>query len=393
MNTGSEIVKPKFALQIIKPFSTFSEGVPAPIPYCINGLLTEGGFSVLGAKPKSGKSSFSRSEAVAVSKGEPFLERETVRGGTLLVTMEDPRNHVDNCLQALGWNPETDAEIHIVEQLSPSIDESIEAIGDTLTLLPNVRLVIVDTLAKLLRSNDLNDYSKTLPMIEKVHDLARNFPHVHIQGLVHCKKVRADDPFDSLLGSTALRREPDSNIVIYKDRGKHVIVTETRVGRSIDHTILEAELTDIAGADVVKSFSLGEGYDAWSENKAEKREKREAINYQDRIIEALMGSVNLTAPQEAVLDMVKDKRVNLVDAIRQLEANGVVLPSGIRHSPTNPLKLTLKPEALGMHDMSNERLQPRITTGGNEARTEILPGSEVNTDEGKKVYDRCNYAA
>jgi hypothetical protein len=139
--------------------------------------------------------------------------------------------------------------------------------------MPEVGLVIVDTLAKLLRVNDLNDYTATLVAVEKLHDLARKFPHVHIKGLVHCKKVRADDPFDSLLGSTALRGEPDSNIVIYKESGKHVIVTETRIGRSIAPTILEAELTEIAGARVIKSFSLGEGYDAWSESKTEKREK------------------------------------------------------------------------------------------------------------------------
>jgi hypothetical protein len=233
-------------------------------------------------------------------------------------------------------------------------------------------LVIVDTLAKLLRVNDLNDYAVTLEAVEKLHLLARKFSHVHIQGLAHCKKVRAEDPFDSLLGSTALRGEPDSNIVIYRERGKHIIVTETRMGRSIPPTILEAELTDIAGADVVKYFSLGEPYDAWSESKTEKREKRETINHQDRIIEALMASEGFTAPQEVVLGMVKGKRVNLLDAIRQLTDAGVVGMSGTRHSPTDPLKLTLKLDALQIHDMSNGRLQPRITTGAYEMRHEAL---------------------
>jgi hypothetical protein len=374
-STSSE--KPKFQLQLIPPYSTFSEGGPTQIPYCIDGLLPQGGFSILGAKPKSGKSSMSRCEAVAVAKGEPFLGRNTVRGETILISMEDPRSHVDNCLRALEWNVETDAAIHIVERLSPSISESIEAIGDTLTALPDVRLVIVDTLAKLLRVNDLNDYGETLMAVEKLHDLARKFPQVHIQGLVHCKKVRADDPFDSLLGSTALRGEPDSNIVIYKDRGKHVIVTETRIGRSIPPTFLEAELTEIAGADVVRSFSLGERDDASSEGKAEKRDKREAISHQDRIIEALQGCENLTASQETVLGMVTGKRDRLLEAIRQLRENRVVEMSGTPHSPTNPLKLTLKPEALRMHDMSNDRFEPRlIPTGGHQTRPAVSQGEE-----------------
>jgi hypothetical protein len=70
--------------------------------------------------------------------------------------------------------------------------------------MPDVRLVIVDTLAKLLRVGDMNDYMKVMNEVEKIHNLARTFPRLHVQGLVHCKKVQTDDPFDSLLGSTAL---------------------------------------------------------------------------------------------------------------------------------------------------------------------------------------------
>jgi AAA domain len=380
--------KPKFQLNIIKPYSTFSDDGPTRIPYCIDGLLPEGGFSILGAKPKSGKSSMSRCEAVAVAKGIPFLGRDTVRGETLLISLEDPCSHVDNCLCALGWNPETDAAIHIVDRLAPSINESIEAIGDELAKRPDVRLVIVDTFAKLLRVTDQNDYSKVLPAIEKVHDLARKFKHVHIQGLVHCKKVGADDPFDSLLGSTALRGEPDSNIVIYKESGKHVIVTETRIGKSIPPTILEAELTEIAGADVVKSFTLGAPFDSWSENKAEKREKREAVSYQDRIIDALTRCDNLSAPQQEVLDMVKGRKANLIEAIHQLQEHRVVEISGTPHSNTDPLKLTLKPEALPMHDMGNGRFEPRaIPTGGDQVRPEMMQGLDANKPDKAMVID------
>jgi hypothetical protein len=379
MSIENQTEKTKFQLKLIQPYSTFTADGPKKIPYCINGLLTKGGFSVLAAKPKSGKSSLSRFEAVAVSKGLPFLGRDTSRGEVLLITMEDPRTHVDNCLHALGWNPDEDAAIHIVEQLAPSINESIEAIGETLTRYSDVRLVIVDTLAKLLRVNDLNDYSLTLSAVEKLHDLARRFPRVHIQGLVHCKKLQTDDPFDSLLGSTALRGEPDSNIVIYKERGKHVLVAETRVGRSIAPTILEAELVESAGADVVKSFSLGEPYDAWTEAKAEKRDKREAMSYEDRIIEALQKCENFTARQETVLNMVSGKRGRLVEGVRKLKESGVVLVSGKPHSPADPLKLTLKPEALPMYDMSNGRFEPRaIVTGGYNVMPVMMQGQDSN---------------
>jgi RecA-family ATPase len=95
----------KFELQFIPPFSTFHEGTPAHTPFVIDGLLTQGGFSILAAKPKVGKSSLSRHEAVAISQGATFLGRETAQGEAILISLEDQRGHTDNCLQALGYDP------------------------------------------------------------------------------------------------------------------------------------------------------------------------------------------------------------------------------------------------------------------------------------------------
>src|SRR5579884_706967 len=173
----------KFELKLIAPFSTFESGKPTAIPYVIDGLLPEGGFSVLAAKPKQGKSSLSRYEAVCVAKGAPFLGRETGRGDVILVSLEDPRNHVDNCLQGLGYDPSVDAAIHIVERVSPNIAETIQALDDLLIKMPTIRLIIVDTLAKLIRVSDLSEYMETLEAVEQLRNLARKFGHVHIQGV------------------------------------------------------------------------------------------------------------------------------------------------------------------------------------------------------------------
>src|ERR1700686_2856917 len=106
----------KLQLTLIDPFTTFVDGEPKPIPYVIAGLLTQGGFSILAAKPKHGKSSMSRVQAVAVSKGLPFLDRKTEQGEVLLISLEDQLNVVDNSLKIMGWNPSEDANIQIVEK-------------------------------------------------------------------------------------------------------------------------------------------------------------------------------------------------------------------------------------------------------------------------------------
>src|ERR1700684_4033998 len=110
-----------FKLAIVKPFSTFDgNGKPQPIPFIVDGLLPNGSLSLLAAKPKQGKSNLSRHLAVCVSKGEPFLGRKVSKGEVLVVSLEDPVNHVDNHLKVLEWNAETDSQITIATALAPT---------------------------------------------------------------------------------------------------------------------------------------------------------------------------------------------------------------------------------------------------------------------------------
>lgn len=343
----------KFHLTFIPPYSTLQNGEPIRIPFIVDGLLTEGGFSALGAKPKHGKSSLSRYLAVCVAKGIPFLGRETVQGDVILITLEDPLNHVDNCLKVLEYDETTDSKIHLVTTLAPNIVESIAELEEKLRHMPNVRLVIIDTLAKFIRVSDLNEYMPTLEAVEQLHRLARKFPHLHILGLAHCKKLKTDDPFDSLLGSTALRGEPDTNIALFQESGERGIVSETRMGRSIPRTILRAEIIESAGCDVVKDFSLGSSFDEWENRKKEKAEKKGKLTYKDRIIQHLLTCKDYTATQQSVMESVTGRDERLLEAIEELKCADVLTVSGVKQSPINPLTLTLNPDKLSMYRFTN----------------------------------------
>lgn len=343
-----------FKLECVDPYTTFTDGEPAPIPYVIDGLLTQGGFSILAGKPKSGKSSMSRYQAVCIAKGMPFLGRDTTQGEVLMISLEDPLRHTDNCLHALGYNPQTDAPIRIVSRLSPNISESLEAIGEELAKSPNLRLVIVDTLAKLLRVGDLNEYMPVLKAVEQLRNLAREFPHLHIQGLAHCKKIRTDDPFDSLLGSTALRGEPDTNVALYSEDGQRVIATETRIGRNIDATILRAELVESAGADVVKNFSLDQSLTDWKSTVGEKSERGEKRTHEHRILAFLQGQDAQSAKQAHLLSEVDGNRALLIGAIDRLKLAGVLTTTGVKQSPTNPIVLHVNEDSLRIHEFTQK---------------------------------------
>jgi hypothetical protein len=267
----------------------------------------------------------------------------------ILISLEDPVFHVDNCLEALGYDPETDARIHIVDKLSSRSSESFTALGDLLEAMPDVRLVIVDTLAKLIRVDDLNDYIPVMKGVEQVRGLARRFPTLHIQALLHCKKVRTDDVFDSLLGSTALRGEPDTNLALFEQDHKRIIQTETRIGKSLPATIIEAELIDIGGADVVKGYCMRGPLEEYQSSRAESREVKREINYEQQVIEHLRRCTNTTAPQVEVLANVTGRTENIHAAIGRLASVGVITVTGKKHSPVDPLKLTLNPEAPSLH--------------------------------------------
>jgi AAA domain len=343
--------QPNFQLEFIQPYSTFSaDGTAPPTPFVVDGLLTQGGLSVLGAKPKVGKSSLSRYLAVSVAKGVPFLGRDTTQGDVILCSLEDPRAHVDNCLAALDYRA-TDSSIQIVERVAPDKETSVVAIRDALTANPNVRLVIIDHLAKFLNLPDLSDYMPTLRGIGLLHELARAFPHVHILCLAHSKKVRCEDPFDGILGSTALRGEPDTNIVLMNEGGERVIVTETRAGRPIHATILKTEMVTSAGCDVVKDFALGEPFDQSKKERMEKLVQNQTALYGNRIIDFLAECDGQTATQKEIVVAVVGKTERIVDAIKHLESQEILSTSGTPKS----VHLEMTGPALNLHRLARRQ--------------------------------------
>ena len=341
----------EYKLSFRPPFSTFTED-RAAISYVVDGLLKQGAFSVWGAKPKNGKSSISRHLAVSVSKGTQWLGRSTRKGEVILVSLEDPDDHVDDCLRVLNYDPATDSPIHIVENLPPKISERFEGLREMLTERPDVRLIVVDTLSKFLRVSDLNDYSEVQTAIQQLRDLARQFPQVHIMAITHCKKVQTDNPFDSILGSTAIRGETDTTVALYQEGGQRLIAAEVRRGRKIDPTILHAEIihSSIDGAEVVRDFSLGEPFDAWKSNKDEKSRAKRKAGFVEKVIEFLRSQEGHSASQESILENVEGRDVSILAAIKLLKENGIIAQGGIKRSPKDPLRFTLNPDPQGVNE-------------------------------------------
>jgi RecA-family ATPase len=74
-----------------------------------------GTFSLAVAKPKVGKSTFARNLALAVSKGIPFLGRETKQGSVIYLALEERVEDITADFRAMGAS-ETQGEVdHAVQ--------------------------------------------------------------------------------------------------------------------------------------------------------------------------------------------------------------------------------------------------------------------------------------
>lgn len=341
VTTTTKPKPPSFDDLVRLPYSSQHDGGNKKIDYLVDGLLKSGSLSLLAAKPKQGKSNLSRYIAVRVSKGAECLGHLTSRAEVLIVNLEDAPDHTDDCLTQLGWVAETDSRILFMDATpSSKVSDNIEAIEEGLAQNPGIRLVVVDTLAKFLRVGDLNDYSTVLDAVRELRNLAVRHPHVHILALVHCKKVGTEDPFDSILGSSALRGEADTNIMLYQVAGQRLLTTESRRGRPIEPTLIIATLRESQsdGAMIISDFALGKPFSDWKSETSEKCDKKLSIEAQ---IITLLKQAGGSATRKSITDQVKGRHQTVSDTISKMVAEGVLTLSGVLHSKSDPPVLSL----------------------------------------------------
>jgi hypothetical protein len=363
-----------FTLEVHEPFSTFTEGAPTPIPFVVDGLFPKAALSVIGAKAKHGKSSLSRCEAVAITKGLPLLDRPTEQGEVLLCSLEDPRQQVDNHLALLGYSKNQDARIHVVSKLARDVTQSVDAIADHLAKNTYINLVVLDTLHKAIRAKDSKDYDEMLVLLEQLHLLARE-NKAHIQALAHCKKIQHDDPFDNFLGSVELRGEPDTNVVIYDHKGRRLIKSETRMGIPWDEPhVLCAETETVGKTKMVKQFYLGETTTVIAEQQATAQEKNTRTAIANGIVAMLKEHGMM--PMGECIEAVPGNRSLKFEIRDELIADGVLALEGVAHSKTSPSRLRLlKPDWTGGLVIAN----PTPVVESRQQSTQAEPLSEYIT--------------
>jgi hypothetical protein len=75
-------------------------------PWLVEGLLPQGGLSILAGKPKAGKSTLARCVTLAVARGNPVLGRVTNAGPVVYLGLEDKRGEIREHFRTMGAGSE-----------------------------------------------------------------------------------------------------------------------------------------------------------------------------------------------------------------------------------------------------------------------------------------------
>lgn len=219
-------------------FTTIGELIEEPeeqIPYIVEGLLPRGGLSILGAKPKVGKSTLARYLAFCVARGTPFLGLVCEQGSVIYLALEEKRSELQRIFKGMG--AEKDDPIHIHVGMAPY--EALSALIPEIERIEPI-LIIVDTLFKFARVQDGNDYAKMSAALEPIIEMART-SGANILCTHHMGKADREGG-DGLIGSTAIFGAPDTMLTMRKSGDKRVLSSIQRYGTDMPETVIALDL-------------------------------------------------------------------------------------------------------------------------------------------------------
>ncbi len=267
--------------------------------WVVEDLLPSAGLSIFVAKPKVGKSTLARQLALSVARGDDFIGYKTTKGLVVYLAFEERRLDVKNHFTKMGAT-EADTGIKIFAGMAPT--DAVVAVRE-MAEQERPTLIVVDTLARLVRIKDLNDYSQTTSGLEPILALAREVGS-HVCLLHHAKKGK-DKGIDTILGSTGLAGTVDNIIQIDQTEKYRTIATIQRVGVALPETVLD--------------FDVEHGWSSLSGSK----EEHDIGQIKNEILTYLFGQTD-ALEEKYIHEEIEGKRPHKQKALRQLFSEGKV---------------------------------------------------------------------
>lgn len=202
--------------------------------WLVNNLLHAAGTSLWAGKPKVGKTTLVRQLALSVAQGKEFLGREATKGTVFYLALEEDRDEIKEHLADMGC-PEGEPNLlfHVGAIKGNNPIEALTAFVEDV----QPSLVILDTLAKFTRLEDLNNYAMVIKCLGPITELARK-NDCHILFVHHMNKGQFAG-HDKILGSVGITGEVDTIVTMTTDERDRYIETVQRYGRPLPKHMLE----------------------------------------------------------------------------------------------------------------------------------------------------------
>jgi hypothetical protein len=185
------------------------------------------GLTLLGGRPKIGKSWQALDIAVGVSEGDKCLGQQCEQGDVLALMLEDSDRRLQRRLtQMLGAQlREWPARLTYATSWPRLNEGGVDWMRDWISRSPKPRLIVVDILERvrqLVPSKDKDKrsaYSADYEALITLHELATE-AMISILVLHHQRKLGADDLIDTLSGTLGLGGAVDSVLILGKEHRK-----------------------------------------------------------------------------------------------------------------------------------------------------------------------------
>lgn len=230
----SDSVAAGFKLELTSIADLLAEG-DTQIDWLVEDRIASGSVVLLAGKPKAGKSTLARALAYAIASGTAWLAWRTRRGPVWYLALEDQRTEVRRHFRALGAIGTEPLRVFFGEA-GPNLIPELRARA----LEETPAAIIVDTLQRLLRVKDVNDYAgvteATTPLITLARDTGAAVVLIH-----HAKKF--GEGIDAILGSTALSASVDNVFLLSRADRYRTLSSVQRIGRDLEPLVVSMDAT------------------------------------------------------------------------------------------------------------------------------------------------------
>lgn len=205
------------------------------------------GLTILGGRPKRGKSWFMLQAGCTLGMGGIFLNREIVPAKVLYYALEDRPKRLRDRIQKLGIDPASSIRFELsINPLHLGGIADIEAAAKD----EGYRMIVIDTIRRAMPGKDFNkDGAVFDDILSQLQKISQHY-QVSIVVILHTRKTTAGfdpDPVDDVLGSTGLTASADCVLALYTEKGKKGALIKGR-GRDIDEIDLVIGFDPITNA-------------------------------------------------------------------------------------------------------------------------------------------------